>query len=329
MEIGNIKLDNNKIIAPMAGVTDLAYRLICKEMGAGLTVSEMISAKGLYYKDKKTKSLIDTNEEEKPYSVQIFGSDEDILASVIENNLNEDERIDIIDFNLGCPAPKIVKNGEGSALLKDLNKLESILKAMVKASKKPVTLKTRLGWDWDNIVITEVGKIAENAGISAITVHARTRSDFYSGHAKWEYIKKLKENINMPIIANGDIFTKKDLQNISELTDAHGYALGRGVMGNPWLIKEAISFLNGKEYTGPNVDEKIDMAIKHLKLTIKLKGERIGVREMRSHIGWYLKGLDNAKKYRDKIKRLEKLEEIEKTLMEYKENHHVDTLQGL
>lgn len=315
MEIGNIKLDNNVFLAPMAGITDLAFRILCKEMGAGLVFSEMVSAKGIYYKDKSTKRLMEVNSRERPVAIQIFGSDPDVMSHVVANYLNKRQDIDIIDINMGCPAPKIVKNGDGSALMKDPKLARSVLSSVVKASNKPVTLKIRMGWDHENINGIEIGKIAEEEGISAITIHSRTKDMFYSGQADWDFIKEFKENIEIPVIGNGDIFKPEDGIRMLKETKCDAIAIGRGSQGNPWIFKRILSLLDGKVDKPPTVDEKISMCIRHLELLTKIKGEKVGVREMRKHAAWYLKGLKNSNEVKNNLNTINNKEEM-KVLLE-------------
>lgn len=318
MKIGNIKLRNNIFLAPMAGVTDSTYRIICSQMGAGLVVTEMISAKGLYYKDENTKNLTKINPKEKPVSLQIFGSDPKIMAYVTEKYINPREDIEILDINMGCPAPKIVKNGDGSALMKKPNLIREICREVVKVSTKPVSIKIRMGWDHNNINGIEIGKIAEEEGISFITLHARTKDMFYSGEADWDYIKKMKESIHIPLIGNGDIFEPIDAIKMMEYTGCDGVAIARAAMGNPWIFSRIENLLNNKEDTEPKPEEKIDMAIKHLNLLCHMKGKDIGVREMRKHIAWYLKGMKNSNKIKNEINTIDKREDMENLLLEYK-----------
>ncbi len=319
MKIGNHKLHNNLILAPMAGFTDIAFRKIASEMGAGLLVTEMVSAKGIYYKDPKTHILTQTHPNESSVALQIFGSDPKIMSEVVKNNLNNREDIDLIDINLGCPAPKIVKNGEGSALMKNPKLVANIFEQLVKSSKKPVTAKIRMGWDKESVNGIEIAKIAENTGILAITIHARTRDMFYSGEADWDYIKELKASVNIPVIGNGDIYLPKDAINMLEQTACDGVAIGRGAIGNPWIFKRILRLLNDEEDLEPSFEEIIHMAIYHLHLGCDIKGDRIGVREMRKQIAAYLKGLKGSSVIRNKINTMWDKEEIENLLLEYNE----------
>lgn len=319
MKIGNLELDNNIFLAPMAGVTDKAYRIICSEMGAGLLFTEMVSSKGLYYGDKKTDILTSIDKREGKTALQIFGSNPDIMAEVVEKYLNPREDIVMIDINMGCPAPKIVKNGDGSALMKNPSLVRKILRNVVRSSNKPVSLKIRKGWDNNNINGLEIAKIAEEEGISLLTVHGRTREMFYSGKADWQYIKEIKRNLKIPVIGNGDIFTVEDGIRMIEETNCDGIAIGRGVMGNPWIFKNIENKLKGKKYLEPSLDEKIDMILKHLELICTIKGDKLGIREMRKHIGWYIKGMESSNKMRDKINKIDKKEELVEELLRYKE----------
>lgn len=310
MKIRDIDI-NKTVLSPMAGVTDLAFRLICKEMGVGLVVTEMVSAKGLYYKDKGTEMLTAIKNEERPISLQIFGSDPDIMSYVIKNDLNFRDDIDIIDINMGCPAPKIVKNGDGSALMKDPKLISKILEKCVKVSKKPLTIKIRSGWDKDNINAIEISKIAEESGIDAITVHGRTREMYYTGDADWDIIGEIKSRLKIPVIGNGDIFDSSDAIKMIEYTGCDGVAIGRGAMGNPFLFKGINNVLSGEKDYSPTYDEQLKTILLHMDLSCELKGEKIAIKEMRKHIAWYLKGLKNSNEIKNRVNTMESKNKIE------------------
>lgn len=317
MIIGGLELNNRVMLAPMAGVTDLAFRLICKEMGVGLVVTEMVSAKGIYYNDRKTDELTAIDKRERPVSMQIFGSDPHIMSHVVKESINRREDIDMIDINMGCPAPKIVKNGDGSALMRSPELARSLVRAVVKSSTKPVTVKIRKGWDDKSINGVEIAKIVEEEGAAAVTVHARTRDMYYSGQADWDYIRKVKEALDIPVIGNGDIFSAADAMKMIEVTGCDGIAIGRGAMGNPWIFKQVNEMLSGRESVHPTPDEVIEMAIRHLNMVCEIKGERIGVREMRKQIAWYLKGMRNSNEVKNKVNTLDDKKDIERLLIEY------------
>lgn len=317
VRIGNIEIENNVFLAPMAGITDMPFRLICKEMGAGLVYTEMISAKGLYYRDKKTDELTTIDNSERPIAIQLFGRDPFIMANVVEQYINPRDDIDIIDINMGCPAPKIVKNGEGSALLKFPGLIAKIVGSIVKVSKKPVTVKIRKGWDDTSINAVEIGKIAEWEGASAITVHGRTRDMYYSGEADWNIIREVKENINIPVIGSGDIFIPEDGIRMLNETNCDAIMVGRGVRGNPWLIKNIIYLMEGKRPIYPTNKEKIEKAIEHLEILCQFKGESIAVREMRKHIGWYIKGMRGSAQIKNEINSISTLLDMKVLLLDY------------
>lgn len=317
MKIGNLNFEDNVFLAPMAGVTDIAFREICKEMGCGLVYTEMVSAKGLYYGSKNTKELLRLSEKEKPVAVQIFGSDPTIMAKACEEfNLNDD--ICIIDVNMGCPAPKIVKNGEGSALMKNPKLAAEIIKEMKKVSKKPVTCKFRKGFDENNINALEFAKEMEQAGVDAITVHGRTRTQMYEGKADWDIISKIKESVKVPVIGNGDVFSAEAAMELTKKTKCDGIMVARGAMGNPWIFREINSALKGEEVNYPTDIEKIDMCIRHLNLAIEYHGEAKAVREMRKHIGWYIKGIKNCTEIKNRINVEKDSSEVFRILNEFK-----------
>lgn len=315
LKIGNVELENNLILAPMAGVTNRPFRTICKEIGnPGLVCTEMASSKAMFHNDQKTKRLLNTDGEKRPISYQIFGSDVETMAFSAKY---VSEFADIIDINMGCPAPKVVKNGDGSKLLLDLDKAEEIMKAVVQNSKVPVTLKIRKGWDKENIVAVEVARIAERAGISAITVHGRTRSEFYSGIADLDIIKKVKENVNIPVIGNGDVIDEITAKKMFEYTGVDGIMIGRGSFGNPWIFRNIIYYLqNGERLSEPTNQEKLEVMKKHIKLALEEKGE-IAIKELRKHIAWYTKNMKNSSEFRNSINKIETEKELLLKIEEY------------
>lgn len=316
MKIGNLELLNNIFLAPMAGITDLPFRTICREMGCGLVYSEMVSAKGLFYGSENTAKLLEVGAEERPTAVQIFGSDPQILAEMAKKI--EDCPIDVIDVNMGCPAPKIVKNGEGSALCKDPEKVGEIVKSLCNAQKKPVTIKFRKGFDEMHINAVEIAKIAEKNGASAVAVHGRTREQFYSGKADWDIIKRVKESVGIPVIGNGDIFKPEDAKAMIDATGCDAVMIGRGAQGNPWIFKRTLHYLKTQELLSePSPVQRGEMALLHARRLIEYKGAYIGVREMRKHISWYTKGCKGAAELREKVNRAESYEEIEKLISQY------------
>ena len=314
LRIGNVELKNSIILAPMAGLTDLPFRRICEIYKPGLVVTEMVSSKALQYNDEKTKKLLNMEDEVRPISAQIFGSDIEAMkyaASYVS------KIADIVDINMGCPAPKVVKNGDGSRLLLDLKKVGEITKAVVEASEVPVTVKIRKGWDNEHIVAIEAAQIIEEAGAKAITVHGRTRSEFYTGVADWDIIKKVKENVKIPVIGNGDIKTPEDAKKIIEYTKCDGIMIGRATLGNPWLIEQIKDYLENGTIREITNEERIEIIFKHIDLEVKEKGENIGIKEMRKHICYYLKGLPMASEVRNKVNQLETKKEVKATLTEY------------
>lgn len=302
MKIGNIETKNNVFLAPMAGVTDLVFRVICKEMDCGMVYSEMVSAKGVQHNNKNTKELLKVDERERPVAMQMFGSDPEIMAEMARK-LNEYEDIDILDINMGCPAPKIVKNGEGSALTLNPKLVGEIISAVSKASEKPVTVKFRKGFDDQHLNALEIGRIAEESGAKAVTIHGRTREQYYAGKADWDIIKAVKEEIKtIPVIGNGDIFTPEDAKKMLEYTGCDAVMIGRGSQGNPFIFKRTVEYLeNGVLLPEPTWEDRLDIAEKHMDMLADYKGEVIGIREMRKHLGWYIKGLPHSAEMRVKI----------------------------
>lgn len=310
IKIGDVELENNVFLAPMAGITDKAFRKIVKEYGAGLTYTEMVSVKALYYQDKKTEKLINTKEEKRPIAIQIFGSEPKIMAEAVRKLERE---ADIIDINAGCPAPKVVKNGDGSKLLLNIELLGEIVEQVKKATTKPVTVKIRTGWDEEHIVAVQAAKIIEQAGASAITVHGRTREQFYSGKADWNIIKEVKQSVKIPVIGNGDIENLEDAKKMFETTGVDAIMIGRGSLGNPWIFRNILQ----EEEQPVSGKEKWETIQKHIELAIEDKGEKNAIKEMRKHLAWYLKNLKNAAKIRDKMNQLETKKEVIDCLSEY------------
>ena len=319
MNIGNVSLDNRVFLSPMAGVTDLPFRLICKQKGCGMLYTEMINAKALCYNDENTKKMTKIEDEEHPIAIQIFGSEPEYMgraAEILNSHPNE-----ILDINMGCPAPKVIKNGDGSALMKNPKLAEEVMRAVVENSTKPVTLKIRKGWDDNSVNAVEIAKIAEQAGISAVAIHGRTREQYYSGKADWDIIKEIKESISIPVIGNGDVFEIDDAINMLEKTNCDAIMIGRGAQGNPWIFKRINHYMQtGEILPNPTAEEKINTAVKHLNLAVREHGEYVAVREMRKHIAWYLKGLKGSAKVRDEINKITSYEEVVSRLNEYMED---------
>lgn len=309
LEIGGVVLENGLVLAPMAGVTDLSYRKLCKEQGCGLVVTEMVSAKAILYKNRNTQELLRIRDEERPAAVQLFGSDAEIMGEIA--GVISEGNCDLIDVNMGCPVPKIVNNGEGSALLKEPKKVEAILTAMVKRSKKPVTVKIRKGFNDASVNAVEIARIAEGCGAAAVAVHGRTREQFYSGKADWEIIRQVKEAVKIPVIGNGDVTGAKEAKAMLDLTGCDGVMIGRGAKGNPWVFSQILHYLEtGEVLPGPSVLEIKEMILRHGRLLSEDKGEFTAMREMRKHMAWYTAGLPHSAALRNEINLVETLEEM-------------------
>lgn len=309
LKIGNVVLENNLILAPMAGVTDLPFRLLCKEQGAGLVCSEMISAKAILYHNKNTDILMEIHEAEQPVSLQMFGSDAKIMSEIAKRI--EDKPFAILDVNMGCPVPKVVNNGEGSALMKEPKLVREILTKLVKAIKKPVTVKIRKGFDETCINAVEIAKIAESCGVSAVAVHGRTREQYYSGKADWEIIQKVKEAISIPVIGNGDIDSPENAKLMLTQTKCDGLMIGRAAQGNPWIFYQINTYLKtGVIENKPTPKQLKQMILRHGELMIRHKGEYTAIREMRKHISWYTSGYPHSAKLRRKVNEMETFEEM-------------------
>ena len=313
LKIGSVELNNPFILAPMAGVCDLPFRLLCKEKGAAMVCTEMVSAKAIYYNNKNTKELLTIDKNEGPVSLQLFGSEPKLMAEMAKRI--EEIPFDILDFNMGCPVPKVVNNGEGSALMKNPVLAGHIIEAMANAISKPVTVKIRAGFDAEHINAVEIAKIAENSGAAAITVHARTREQYYSGKADREIIRLVKEAVTIPVIGNGDIDCYESAKHMLEYTGCDGVVIGRGAEGNPWIFEELNAKYAGLDYNKPSLEEVKEMIMRHARMLIDYKGEYIGIREMRKHAAWYTAGFKGASKLRGRLNEASCIESLEEIIM--------------
>ena len=309
LQIGNVRLDGNLVLGPMAGVTDLPFRVLCKEQGADLIYTEMVSAKGIMYNNKNTEVLLEVAEEERPVALQLFGSDPRIMSEMAKKI--EPRNFDIIDINMGCPVPKVVNNGEGSALMKNPKLIGEIVSAMTKILEKPVTVKIRKGFGAEDCNAVEVAKVLEESGAAAVAVHGRTREQYYSGQADWDIIRKVKEAVSIPVIGNGDIFAPEDAKRMFEETGCDAVMLARGVRGNPWLFHQTKVFLEtGEVPPKPPIEEVIETIIRHAHMQVEYKGDYIGMREMRKHVAWYTTGYPKSTKLRNKINEVETIDDL-------------------
>lgn len=310
LQIGNVTLKNNLILAPMAGVTDLPFRLLCKEQGAGLLCMEMVSAKAILYKNKNTEELLTIDPRENPVSLQLFGSDPDIISEIAKQM--EDRPFDILDINMGCPVPKVVNNGDGSALMKNPKLAGEIIEKTVRAIKKPVTVKIRKGFDEDHVNAVEMAHIAEESGAAAVAVHGRTREQFYSGKADWDIIRQVKERVSIPVIGNGDLLTAEDVIAMEKQTGCDGFMIARGAEGNPWIFRQILHYFEtGEQLPKPDFSEMTEMLLRHAKMQLEFKGEYTGIREIRKHAAWYTAGYKNSSKLRGRINEVENYGQLE------------------
>lgn len=316
LQIGTVKTDGILVLGPMAGVTDLPFRCLCKEQGAGLIYTEMVSAKGVYYNNRNTKTLLETAEEERPVALQLFGENAEIMSEVARRI--EELPFDILDINMGCPVPKVVNNGEGSALMKNPKKAGEIIEAIVKAVKKPVTVKIRKGFGREEANAPELAYIAQECGAAAVAVHGRTREQYYSGSADWNVIKQVKETVKIPVIGNGDIFTPEDAKRMLEITGCDGLMLARGVQGDPWLFRRVEHYLEtGELLSKPPISDLTETILRHARMQLEFKGEYLGMREMRKHVAWYTTGYPHSAKLRVRINAVETMKELSELLENY------------
>lgn len=318
LRIGSVTLPNNLILAPMAGVTDLPFRLLCKEQGAGLLCMEMVSAKAILYKNRNTQALLAIDLREKPVSLQLFGSDPDIIAQIAHQI--EELSFDILDINMGCPVPKIVSNGEGSALMKNPRLAGEIIEKTARAIQKPLTVKIRKGFDEEHVNAVEMAHIAQECGAAAVAVHGRTRQQYYSGKADWDIIRQVKEAVSIPVIGNGDLLTAEDVVRMKEETGCDGFMIARGAQGNPWIFKQILHYFEtGEQLPRPSLSEVGDMILRHAQMMIEYKGEYTGIHEIRKHAAWYTGGYPNSARLREHFNSVETYEALEAMILQWKE----------
>ena len=310
LQIGNVTLENNLILAPMAGVSDLPFRLLCREQGAGLVCMEMVSAKAILYKNRNTEELLTIDPKEHPVSLQLFGSDPDIISEIAKQI--EERPFDILDLTMGCPVPKVVNNGDGSALMKNPRLAGEIIEKTARAIKKPLTVKIRKGFDDAHVNAVELAHIAQESGAAAVAVHGRTREQYYAGHADWDIIRQVKEAVSIPVIGNGDIRTPEDVAAMAEQTGCDGYMIARGAEGNPWIFRQILHYFEtGEHLSRPDFSEVTEMLLRHAKMQIDCKGDYTGIREIRKHAAWYTAGYRNSSKLRGRINEVENYEQLE------------------
>ena len=307
--IGDVELPDNLILAPMAGVTDLPFRLLCREQGAGLLCMEMVSAKAIYYRNRNTEALLSIDEREPPVSLQLFGSDADIISEMAGQI--EDRPFSILDINMGCPVPKVAGNGEGSALMKDPALVEAIVTKTVRAVRKPVTVKIRKGFDGEHVNAVEIAKIAEAGGASAVAVHGRTREQYYHGKADWDIIRQVKEAVRIPVIGNGDVVSPESAKAMFDETGCDGIMIGRGAQGNPWIFRQILHWMETGEKIRPSAEEVREMILRHARLLVEHKGVYTGIREMRKHVAWYTAGYPGSARLRARVNEVTELCELE------------------